>query len=187
MALSPNNPRNQGAWHPSEVPASGASTSRFCLGTSPNGDTADPPAVVALAFATLTEDRLAAASELPPEAREVELRYVGRKDSGDWAMFKRGRVRGTVTRDPIRPGKFSKLNLEAGALLDSFFLGEEAFLSAPDFAVWDALLEMCVTLNPPPRTARSLNDSVSRLIALRAGLEIHPGSLPNPGAQIEGD
>ena len=129
-------------------------------------------------------DALRRIQGLGHEVREVALRYVA-KAGTDWAMFERGSVRGEVTAEPVRPGRFTKTKVSGAALLDELLIGGDAFVQAPDHLVWAALLKAVRELNPRPRSARAINDAVCRAVLIRAGLDVPPWKLPNPGALID--
>jgi len=110
-------PRNPGSFDPDEVPANGTSASRFLLPAGPSGwPTGRPCESVAATYVQLGEERLEAAEPIQPAAIEVELKYVAGRADG-WSIVPRGSVKGTPTRQPIRPGRFARNSLTGGALL----------------------------------------------------------------------
>lgn len=134
----------------SDVPANpGSSLSRFALDTGPNGATVDPIELVATAYGSLFGQHLAETPILRPGHAELPLKQVTLFD-GVYQLTDRGILRGNVTRQPIRQGKFNKLASGAtgAALLDEFFTGGHAWQESRDHTVWDALLEACKAMRP---------------------------------------
>jgi len=171
-------PRNPGSFDPDEVPANGTSASRFLLPAGPSGwPTGRPCESVAATYVQLGEERLEAAEPIQPAAIEVELKYVAGRADG-WSIVPRGSVKGTPTRQPIRPGRFARNSLTGGALLDDAFIGGKSFTQANDETLVQALLAFCESEQPRGRVIRQLNDSLSVLICLRAGLEVTASRLP---------
>ena len=87
------------------------------------------------------------------------------------------------THESTRPGKMWK-RLKAGALLDDFLLGGEAWEKAPDAEVWAALRDTAEIHALEGDALRKLNDTVSRLVCLRAGLKVDADALPHPAGLI---
>src|SRR3954462_715098 len=92
-----------------EVPASGSPTaSRYAVATSPGGWNIDPDENLALCLNTLAQQRHADTPELVPESKTIHLKRVAINDSGEYVLIDRGAIRGTINREPVRPGRFAK-------------------------------------------------------------------------------
>jgi hypothetical protein len=172
-------------WTPEDVPASGTSDTRFAIGSKPSGVSSRPDETVSNVYAALSEKRIAEAEHRRPETRTVALRLVTKSD-GKWVLLDRGSVTGVVTAEPVRPGRFWKAP-KPGALLDELMLGPkggESYTNATDQRVFEALLEVCASLDCSPRAARAISDAVCRVVCLRAGLIVPPWDLPNPTGTV---
>jgi hypothetical protein len=160
--------------HPSykltDVPPAPAG-SRFALPRTAAGWPAEPADALALAYNQLAQARTTEAPELPPATKTVDVFRVA-IEQGTYVLVSDGQVTGRPTREPVRPGKFARKKLSGGALLDSLFLGEEAYVSYRDNDVWEALLELCEEQRPRGESLRRLNIEVRRLVLLRAGIEM---------------
>jgi hypothetical protein len=159
---------------PKVAPDSG---SRFYLPQTPAGWAADPGEQLGNAFSSLLGVRQASMKALAPEPVAIRLKLAERESSGEWVLRDRGEVVAVPSRQSERPGQRWS-GMKGGELLDSFGLGGEAWRKAPDDAVFEALRVVCEAHDLSGRGWRELNDSVCRLIALRAGCEVAADSLP---------
>jgi hypothetical protein len=183
MTITLNERIQAGGWNPNEAPPSGSPTGRFALTTNHSGNPSRPAATVANAYTKLVQERQASIPEHVPPLAEIALKFAGRKPDGSgWGLFDRGVVRGRVTLEPNRPTKYHKPSkLDAGDLVDELMMGGEAWGNHIDREIWAALLLQLKTLDASPREARAINDAVAIALCLRAGLIVHPGSLPTIG------
>lgn len=170
------NPRNAGAWAPALVPETGDGASRYAaITSSPEGWPAAAPGVpMAEAFRRLVNDLLEERAPMPVTIRKVHHWFVHRDNNGQWVKKTRGSTVDLQVAENQRPTKQHKaLKLRGGALLDSAFLQEgEGWEVAHDEELWDALLQMFEELpyTPTTKAIRGINDELSRLLILRAGL-----------------
>jgi hypothetical protein len=169
-------------WEPTTAPPSGSPEGRFALNVNSSGNPS--PSLAATVSNTYSKLGQALAESRPTvgqEYGEIAFKFVGRRtDNGEWTIFERGSVRRPITVAPCRPGKFTTSSkLEAGDAVDDLLLGGKTFETMRDDDVYKALKAQLAALNPSPREARAINDAVCIALALRAGLVIHPGSLPN--------
>jgi hypothetical protein len=159
----------------SKVPPTGDNTrSRYALTVTPGGHHATVPATAAVCLNALAEQRIAEAEPLQPEFRTVQLKRVVRNDSGEYQIVAGRTITAAVTVKPTRSGRFASLDVERGALVDSFFLGSAAFAKSRDETVWEALRDFAEDIAADGEALRSLNQEVARLILLRAGVIARP-------------
>ena len=161
------------------VPATGDNaTSRFAVGTAPSGFPTTPGSNLSLAYNHLTEELVRKAELLPPEMKSVKLERTVIDGVGKYVSVDRGTVTAPVTHVTARSGRFVKLNVSGGALLDNFVRGEEAWRDARDADVWEALRSLCEQINATGEECRALSDTVARAVLLRAGISRRPDALP---------
>jgi hypothetical protein len=170
------NPSNPHAYDLGAVPPL-RDDSRFALGATSEGwNVGTRGEAAAHAFSTLLDHRVQEAPALTPSVKRVALSYVGRTAEGTYVVVDRGVVSAIPTRATQRSGRFKKHKQTAGGLLDVAFLGE-ADVRAEE--LYDALRDFCDQHQPSGDVLRSLNDHVSLLILLRAGIVgMHRGELP---------
>jgi hypothetical protein len=178
---------NEGGYDPYEAPPSpNPGQPRFALlsrtpaghGNPLTGD-AGTVAYNALKFA---DDRVQAA-----QANPIQNRYPLKAvlfDGEGYSLVARGAVEGHLTVQPHRPSKLWK-QLKAGELIDSFLMGSDAYRSAPDSEVYDALLAVCEAERITAEGLRQLNIAVAITLAVRVGFVVLPENLPNPGTASE--
>jgi len=180
----PSNPNDVRSFEPADAPAcDDKRTSRFALGTTPAGYTAQSRGhAVALAYAHLLEARREQAEPVPPPRKTVLLKYVCRTNTGTYELVDRGAVTGTPTFAGSTPGRFAGLRLTAGALLDELMLGPaagSAWQKARNCDVYEALRDFAESEQLVGEPLRAINDLVSRALLLRAGLDVRPDELPH--------
>jgi hypothetical protein len=169
------NPSNPGSFDLHSVPAL-TDDSRFALGATSEGWNVGTRAeAAAFAFARLLEHRTEEAPPLTPSVKSVPLSWVGRTTDGTYVVVDRGVVSRIPTHETTRSGRFKKHQQRAGGLLDSAFLGEA---DARADELYGALKSFCEQHQPSGDVLRSLNDHVSLLILLRAGIVMHRAELP---------
>lgn len=166
------------------IPAAPGDGSRYAVATSPAGHAIQPDKNIGLAYNKLLGERRAQAGGRQPETIRVALRQASRV-GGEYVLEDRGEVAGVPSVESARPGKRWR-KLEGGALLDSFFLGTEAFENAPDLEVWEALRVVCEADGIGSGALRQVNDYTAILVALRAGLTVSEESLPHPKVLVRG-
>jgi hypothetical protein len=170
------NPSNPRAFALEAIPAL-SDDSRFALGQNAEGWPASTRAeAAAFAFARLLEHRIAEAPPLTPSIKQVPLKFVGKRATdGEYVTVGRGVVSAVPTKAAQGSGKFRKLKQRAGGLLDVVFLDEAD--CRPE-QVYEALRQFCEDHQPNPQVLRDLNDQVSLLILLKAGIVMHRAELP---------
>lgn len=136
--------------------------------------------VIAGAYNTLLADRKAAAQAVVPPAVDVKLKAAVLTADG-YQLVSRGVVSGIPTFQNARPTR-RDWSTRGPELLDSFFEGGAAWVSAPDLEVWSALQETAAFHGFKGRALRQLSDAVALGVLLRAGLVVQPYELPNIGA-----
>jgi len=171
---------NPGSYTLNEVPPAPAGFgSRFYLPRSTGGWPAEADDQLGDAYASLAMARKASQPKAPPPTVSVALKLAV-KDAGAWTLRDRGKIELEQTIANTRPGKLGACKLEGGALLDSFMLGEEAWETATDQAVWEALRVTLEVHGASGRGWRTANDAVAVAICARAGVEVKAGALPDP-------
>lgn len=165
----------------SEVPAA-PSGSRWYIGISPGGFGTDPGTNLAGALNTLSGERERELAPASPPVVEVALKQVSLV-GGQYVLEDRGCVRGYASFESERPGKVWR-KMEGAELLDSFALGLDAWKSAPDGEVWNALREVCELHGIVKLPLRAVQDAVCLLVALRAGLKLDKYALPHPDGLV---
>lgn len=161
-----------------DIPAA-PSGSRFYLGQTAAGNATDPAFNVGASFLSLIAARRAAMQPLAPAPITVALKLAV-KEGGEWVLRDRGFVTAVPSLAGRRPGKLGQTKLRGGELLDSFGLGGEGWEKATDAEVFEALRAVCETHDLEGDAWRLLNDSVCRLIVLRAGAFVSEEALPHP-------
>jgi hypothetical protein len=162
-----------------DVPATGTDQSRFALGVTPTGIPSARGATIAVNYEKLARELTATAVPITVQTQTVKLKAVVRAGDG-YALVPRGTISGPLVSGNRRPGKLGAQGLRAGALLDSFYLGEDGFEKYGDAALFDALLALAEQERPDGQTLRRWNDLLACTLAVRAGLAApHPGDLPN--------
>lgn len=166
-----------GGYKLTELAEAPGDQSRFARRTSPNGEDAISPGWT---FARALEDLVG--------ARVGSLEGFTAVASFDckWAdadgVRERGTITGPLTYNPARPGKVWR-KLRSGKLLDSFALGGDAWKLAPDAEVYQGLSDYARDFGLIREEVRRANDSLSIMLAARAGLKVTAWgdpSLPHP-------
>jgi hypothetical protein len=161
-----------------EVPQAPGDGSRFYLAQTPAGWSTDPGEAVGAAFQEFVSARRQAMNPLHPTPITVALKLAV-KVGGEWVLEERGTVTAVPSLASERPGKLGQTKLKGGALLDAFGLGKpEAWEKATDAEVFETLRVVCEAHDLEGR-AWTLQDSVCRLVALRAGIVISEEALPH--------
>jgi hypothetical protein len=161
------------------VPAAPGGGSRFALTKTLAGwSVSSVAAAVAHAYGSLLDARKRDAAKFVPASVSVSLRYPVKRGGG-WELADRGTICVQPKFENRRPSKLWK-QIKGGAFLDSFFLGEDAWLHGSDGEVWAALLDVCEAYNPPGRERRLLADQVAIAVAARAGVDVSFTDLPYP-------
>ncbi len=115
-------------------------------------------------------DALRDAKPLVPPAVEVpRYRILFDTQTGRYDLSPRHALVVTPDAKSRRPGKFARLGLKGGALLDSFFEGGEAFERANDAQVWEGALAFAREGSLRGETLTLLSEAVSLALAIRAG------------------
>ena len=164
------------SWSPYAAPAA-PHGSRFFQPVSPAGWASGEDRVFAGVLMGLLSDRQAEASAFAPKPVVVALKMVARVGDG-YELADRGELAVRPSLENRRPGKRWR-RAGGGELLDSFFVGGEAFDNAPDLEVWEAARDVAEA-----HALRVLNDSVACLLCLRAGFLIERGKLPHPAGML---
>lgn len=161
------------------VPPTGDdATSRHAIGVAPSGFPSTPGANVSLAYNHLIEELVRKAELLPPEMKAVKLERTVIDGEGKYVSINRGTVTAPVTHVAARSGRFTKLDISGGALLDSFVRGEQGWRDARDADVWIGLRDLCEQINATGEECRALSDTIARAVLLRAGISRRPDALP---------
>jgi hypothetical protein len=166
-------------YDPTTTPPTGTSESRWELSTTPTGISSPPADTTLTVWNILADRRVTEAEPVPVDFKTIQLQRVVTEGDGAYKLVDRPPVRGAVLRTPTNTGKFRACQLEAGALLDSFFLGDvkEGYGARPE-AIWAAALAWCSRLKLGNGECRRLSDEIGRLMCLRAGIVIRPDQLP---------
>lgn len=166
-----------------DVPESPDDGTRFALAKSRGGHNVGSPGDVAVgSFGSLFAEVLepaAVALTVPPVT--LSLRGWVVDANGVEHEVPRGSISGSPTLASRRPGKMGKCKLTGPKLLDSFFLGQEAFEWATDAEVWRAGFVFVKHYKLRGRELRQLSDWISVALALRIGLRADVAHLPNLG------
>ena len=102
--------------------------------------------VVAVEYGHLSKQRRQDAIAHRPSLVSVKLKAVKRTADGGFELVERGEVSALPTYENSRPSlRWRKMEGDGGAFLDSFFLGEDAWKSAPDTECFDAMLALAQT------------------------------------------
>jgi hypothetical protein len=162
-----------------EVPASGTDRSRFALTSSPTGISTSTAANVARAYLRGVVERQQAAEPIEL-SKTIALRKVARTiDGGEYVLADCPEIVVSPDARPIRTGKFSRSELEAGALLDDAFFGGPSFREAHDSAIYEAARRVAEQEAMAGQDLIELNRAVQLLILARAGVTtVRPADLP---------
>jgi hypothetical protein len=163
-------------YDPYSVPEAPGGGSRFFLASTPAGWASAPGENVSHVYRMLLADRQREAQAFTPSPVEVALRQVSLV-GGDYLLEDRGVVARMPSFESRRPGQRWR-KLEGGALLDSFFLGADAFAKAPDLEVWEAARTTAEAHGLTGKALRQLCDWLAVLVCLRAGVAIKDSDLP---------
>lgn len=156
--------------------------SKYATNKSPTGMSIDPAANVSLVWGQHAEAIRRDLATIEPPRSSVALRYVYFDETtGEYALKDRGIVERPKTLDSSRPTKYSRQPLKGSALVDDFLAKGKSFDTAKNEILYDALLEACSTMRPPPGELRLWNDAVSLAILYRSGIDLPSRfDLPNP-------
>ncbi|HSK15279.1 MAG TPA: hypothetical protein VK915_03835 [Gaiellaceae bacterium] len=169
-------PKNPGSYSLLDVPPAPGDGSRFYLARTTGGWKADPGEQLGDAAMALARARRSRQPKADPPKVTVKLKYATAAGLQD-----RGEVTGPQTLAATRPGRLGQTgDLAAGSLLDSFLLGEEAWKSATDAQVWEALRATVEAHELTGSGLRELNDGTALAICARAGLHVSADALPHP-------
>jgi hypothetical protein len=171
----------QTAYNIREVEAPAEGFSRFFREQTPAGWGSQPKDTVAHVYRSLLAEALVEAEKHPARQMvEVALKFAARnEESGEVELHSRTVIAGQPEFENRRPTR-RWWKLKGAALLDSFFLGTEAFENAPDLEVWAALRDAVEAQGFDGRALRQVNDLTAMLVACRAGLRIPADKLPYP-------
>ncbi len=169
------------SWSPYAAPAAPAG-SRFFQPVSPAGWPSGPDHVFASVLTNLLADRVAESSRFKPSQVSVTLKMVARVGDS-YELADRGEVSRVPSLESRRPGQRWR-KMEGGELLDSFFVGGDAFAKAPDLEVWEAAREVAEAHSLRAGALRGLNDAAACLLCLRAGFIVDRGKLPHPSGML---
>lgn len=173
---------SEAAYDPTTLrPAEDDGRSRFALDTSPGGWPAVPDTNTAAVWLNLAAGLAEKAEPFVPQPRQVKLKRLAGTVEGEYVLVERGTVETIPDLVPAVPSRIPKLRPDqrAGALLDSFLLGEpEAYGRATDGQVWRALGEWRAESRPSPGAARTASDAVAIGILARQGISAEAYDLP---------
>jgi hypothetical protein len=164
------------AYDPYQVPEAPGGGSRFFLASTPAGWGTAPSENVAGVYRALLADRQREAAGFTPAPVEVQLKQVSLV-GGDYVLEDRSVVARMPSFESRRPGQRWR-KLEGGALLDSFYVGGDAFTKAPDLEVWEAMRDTADAHLLTGKALRQLCDWTAVLVCLRAGVAIKDSELP---------
>lgn len=153
-----------------EVPPRAGASSRFAIATSPTGINVTPAANLSICYGHALQQRVAEAEPLAPLAKDVILRKLVRTATGAYELRDCRALRLVPDAKPVGSGRFAKLNVQGGALLDDLFLGGEAWRQARDTDIYEAARQLAAAESIQGNDLRRLNELVQLAILARAGI-----------------